>query len=174
MANLNKVFLMGNLTRDPQLSYLPSQTPVVEFGLATNRRWNGQDGQPREETTFVDVVAYGRQAETISKYMKKGKPFFVEGRLKLDQWEAQDGTKRSKMRVILEGFQFIDSRPAGGGAPDGDAGMDEVAGARPAPRTYGRPAQMGTSPVGGAPTASRQAPPPEDEPPPIREDDIPF
>ena len=171
MANLNKVFLMGNLTRDPQLSYLPSQTPVVEFGLATNRRWNGQDGQPREETTFVDVVAYGRQAETIAKYLKKGRPFFVEGRLKLDQWEAQDGTKRSKMRVILEGFQFIDSRPAGGSqqSVDGDAAMDEVSSPRPAPRTYGRPA-----PTGGAASASRPVPPMDDESPPIREDDIPF
>ncbi len=171
MANLNKVFLMGNLTRDPQLSYLPSQTAVVELGLAVNRRWNGQDGQPREETTFVDIVAYGRQAETISKYLKKGRPFFVEGRLKLDQWEAQDGTKRSKMRVILEGFQFIDSRPAGGSQQiDGDAAMDEISApeSRPAPRAYGRPA-----PAGGPAAGSRQAPP-DDEPPPIREDDIPF
>ena len=170
MANLNKVFLMGNLTRDPQLSYLPSQTPVAEFGLAVNRRWNGQDGQPREETTFVDIVAYGRQAETISKYLKKGRPFFVEGRLKLDQWEAQDGTKRSKMRVILEGFQFIDSRPAGGQSQmDGDAAMDEISApaARPAPRAYGRPA-----PAGGAAVGGHQSP--DDEPPPIREDDIPF
>ena len=166
MANLNKVFLMGNLTRDPQLSYLPSQTPVCEMGLAVNRRWNGQDGQPREEVTFVDCVSYGRQAETLSKYLRKGKPVFIEGRLKLDQWEAQDGTKRSRMRVIVEGFQFIDSRPAGGcdsAAPEDDSGA-------PAARPAYRPAAR-TVPARPAPN---EAPPPEMDAPPIRDDDIPF
>ena len=166
MANLNKVFLMGNLTRDPQLSYLPSQTPVCEMGLAVNRRWNGQDGQPREEVTFVDCVSYGRQAETLSKYLRKGKPVFIEGRLKLDQWEAQDGTKRSRMRVIVEGFQFIDSRPAGGGdsaAPEDESGA-------PAARPAYRPAAR----IVPARPAPNEEPPPEVDAPPIRDDDIPF
>ncbi|MGB8226533.1 MAG: single-stranded DNA-binding protein [Sedimentisphaerales bacterium] len=111
MANFNKVILMGNLTRDPQLSYLPSQTAVVDFGIATNRKWTGQDGQQREEVCFVDCRAFGKTAETINKYCKKGKPLMLEGRLTLDQWTAQDGQKRSKHRVTVESFQFL---PAGG------------------------------------------------------------
>ena len=96
MANFNKVFLMGNLTRDPQLSYLPSQTAVVDFGLAVNRRWTDKDGSRKESTCFVDCRAFGRMAENISKYLTKGRPLFVEGRLDFDSWTAQDGTKRSK------------------------------------------------------------------------------
>ena len=86
MANFNKVILMGNLTRDPQLSYLPSQTAVVDFGIAVNRRWTGQDGQQREEVCFVDCRAFGKPAETINKYCKKGKPLMLEGRLTFDSW----------------------------------------------------------------------------------------
>jgi len=111
MANFNKVLLMGNLTRDPQLSYLPSQTAVVEFGLAVNRNWTGKDGQSKTEVCFVDCRAFGRQAENINKYLKKGNPLFVEGRLTLDNWTAQDGTKRSKHRVTVEGFQFLGRGP---------------------------------------------------------------
>ena len=113
MANLNKIFLMGNLTRDPQLSYLPSQTAVVEFGLAVNRRWRSKEGENREETMFVDCRAFGRQAENINKYLSKGRPLFLEGRLTFDSWTAQDGTKRSKHRVTVESFQFLGS-PGGG------------------------------------------------------------
>lgn len=172
MANFNKVFLMGNLTRDPQVSYLPSQTAVCELGLAVNRRWTGQDGQQKEEVSFVDVVAYGKQAETLGKYLRKGRPVFIEGRLKLDQWEAQDGTKRSKMRVVLEGFQFIDSRGAGetgtadGGAVEGDpvsrAPMRSAA--RPTARVPARPAPESSAPVEPA----------HEETPPPSADDIPF
>lgn len=172
MANFNKVFLMGNLTRDPQVSYLPSQTAVCELGLAVNRRWTGQDGQQKEEVIFVDVVAYGKQAETLGKYLRKGRPVFIEGRLKLDQWEAQDGTKRSKMRVVLEGFQFIDSRAGGeaGGADGGGAEGEPTArapmrpAARPAPRGPARPGPASAEPVEA---------PPEETPPP-NADDIPF
>ena len=115
MANLNKVLLIGNLTRDPQLSYLPSQTPVVEFGLATNRKWTDKaTGQQREETCFVDCRCYGRQAETINKYLRKGRPIFIEGRLQLDTWTSQDGQRRSKHRVFVESFQFLGAP----GAPD--------------------------------------------------------
>ena len=115
MGNFNKVFLMGNLTRDPQLSYLPSQTAVVDFGLAVNRRWTGKDGEKREETCFVDCTAFGRPAETINKYMSKGRPIFVEGRLSFNSWTAQDGTKRSRLKVTVENFQFLGAPSAEGG-----------------------------------------------------------
>jgi single-strand DNA-binding protein len=119
MANFNRVLLMGNLTRDPQLSYTPSQTAVVDFGLAVNRKWTGQDGSQKEETCFIDCRAFGKQAETINKYLTKGRPVFVEGRLTYDTWTAQDGSKRSKHRVTVEGFQFMGGGP---GAPEGAAG----------------------------------------------------
>ena len=172
MANFNKVFLMGNLTRDPQVSYLPSQTAVCELGLAVNRRWTGQDGQQKEEVNFVDVVAYGKQAETLGKYLRKGRLVFIEGRLKLDQWEAQDGTKRSKMRVVLEGFQFIDSRGAGeaGGA---DGGMPDSEPAARAPmRQAARPGAR--VPARPAPDAAAPMEPSHEENPPPSADDIPF
>jgi single-strand DNA-binding protein len=126
MANLNKIFLMGNLTRDPQLSYLPSQTPVVEFGIATNRKWKSQDGQQRDETCFVDCRAFGKTAETINKYLSKGRPVFLEGRLTFDTWTAQDGSKRSKHRVTVESFQFLPGgggQGGGGGAPADSQGQ---------------------------------------------------
>lgn len=128
MANFNKVFLMGNLTRDPQLSYLPSETAVVEFGLAVNRRWTGKDGTKKEETCFVDCRAYGRQAENINKYLSKGRPLLVEGRLSFDSWTAQDGTKRSKHRVTVENFQFLGSAPGAAdksNTGDGDVSYDK-------------------------------------------------
>ena len=116
MANFNKVLLMGNLTRDPQLSYTPSQTAVVDFGLATNRRWKGQDDENREETCFVDCRAFGRQAENINKYLSKGQLVFVEGRLTFDSWTAQDGTKRSRHRVTVVNSQFLPRTAAPSGA----------------------------------------------------------
>ena len=116
MANFNKVLLIGNLTRDPQLSYTPSQTAVVEFGLAVNRNWTGQDGQKKEETCFVDCTAFGKRAETINKYLTKGRPVLVEGRLTFSSWTAQDGTKRSRLRVTVENFQFLGSAPEGSGS----------------------------------------------------------
>ena len=112
MANFNKVLLIGNLTRDPQLSYLPSQTAVVDFGLAVNRRWTGKDGEKKEETCFVDCTSFGRPAETINKYLTKGRPVFVEGRLTFNSWTAQDGTKRSRLKVTVENFQFLGSPSA--------------------------------------------------------------
>jgi single-strand DNA-binding protein len=114
MASFNKVLLMGNLTRDPQLKYLPSQTAVVEFGLACNRKWRTPQGENREEVTFVDCTAFGKQAETINQYCRKGKALFVEGRLKFDTWEdKQGGGRRSKLSVVVEGFQFVGGREAG-------------------------------------------------------------
>jgi len=131
MAGFNKVLLLGNLTRDPQLSYTPNQTAVVDFGVATNRRWTGQDGSQREETCFVDCRAFGRTAENINKFFSKGKPIFLEGRLTFDAWTAQDGSKKSKLRVTVENFQFLPGTGAPGpgpgpGAEAPDQGFDEA------------------------------------------------
>jgi len=114
--NYNKVMLIGYLTRDPKLSYTPSQTPVADFGIATNRKWKGNDGNDKEEVCFVDLRAFGRTAETINQYLHKGNPVFIEGRLTFDSWTAQDGSKRSKHRVTVENFQFLangESKPQG-------------------------------------------------------------
>ena len=121
MANYNKVMLMGNLTRDPQLSYTANQTAVVDLGLATNRRWTGTDGTKREETCFVDCRAFGRLAENINKYLSKGRPVFVEGRLTFDSWTAADGTKRSRHKVTIENFQFLPGAPAANADRNGDS-----------------------------------------------------
>ena len=111
MPNYNKVILMGNLTRDPEVRYTSSGTAIAKLGMAVNRYWRNQEGQQQEEATFVDVDAFGKQAETIGQYLKKGRPIMVEGRLKLDQWDdKQTGQKRSKLGVTLENFQFLDSR----------------------------------------------------------------
>jgi len=106
MSNYNLVLLMGNFTRDPQLSYTLSQTPVVEFGLAVNRKWTKQDGSPGEEVAFVECQCYGKRAEVIVKHFTKGNPIFVQGRLKQERWE-KDGTTHSRIRIIVEGFEFI-------------------------------------------------------------------
>ena len=107
MPNFNKVMLIGHLTRDPQLSYTPNQTAIVDFGLAVNRKWKGQDGSERDETCFVDCAMFGKRAEVVNKYCKKGNPLFVEGRLTFDSWQAQDGSKRSKLKVTVENFEFL-------------------------------------------------------------------
>lgn len=121
MANLNKVLLIGRLTRDPQQKFIPSGQGVVDFGLAVNRVYT-TNGEKREETTFVDCEAWGPQGETIVKYVKKGQPLFVEGRLKLDSWQTKEGEKRSKMKVVVDRFQFLGAAPggAGGGSRAGE------------------------------------------------------
>ena len=150
MANFNKVILIGNLTRDPQMSYLPSQTPVVEFGLAVNRRWRDQQSQQREETCFIDCRCYGKQAETINQYMSKGRPILIEGRLQFDQWEGKDGSKHSKHRIFVERFQFLGAAGPQKGAPGRSA----------------RPQTQAATASGGA----EQPAPPDDG----VGDDIPF
>ena len=127
MASFNKVFLMGNLTRDVQLKYLPSSnTAVAEFGIACNRKFRTASGEDREEVTFVDVTAFGKQAEVLNQYMTKGKPLFIEGRLKLDQWEdKQGGGKRSKLTVVIENFQFVGGRDGGGAGGGGGGGYED-------------------------------------------------
>jgi len=119
MPNYNRVILMGNMTRDPQLRYTPSGQAVADFGLAVNRRRRSNDGERRDEAVFVDVTAWGRQAEVINEHFSKGRPIFLEGRLQLDEWTSQDGTRRSKLKVVLEQFQFITPRnaPREGGPP---------------------------------------------------------
>ena len=113
MSSFNKVILLGNLTRDPELRVTASGLSICKLGLAVNRRFKAKDGEQKEEVTFVDVDSFGRQAETISKYFSKGKPILVEGRLKLDQWANQEGEKRSKMGVVLEQFQFVSGQGDG-------------------------------------------------------------
>lgn len=133
MANLNKVMLIGNLTRDPDLKYTAGNQAVCELGLAVNRRYKTKEGEDREETTFVDCEAWGKQAEILKQYLTKGRPLFIEGRLKLDQWEDKEGQKRSKMRVVIENFQFLGSNPGGarseGGEDNGTARTSKYKGA---------------------------------------------
>jgi len=172
MANFNKVILAGNLTRDPQLSYLPSQTPVVDFGMAINRRWRGQDGEQKDETCFVDCRAFGRQAETINQYLSKGRPILVEGRLRFSSWE-KEGQKRSKLSVTVERFEFLGSSQGGGQSAPRQA--------PPAPEQQAPPAPERQAPPAPEQQAPPQPQPPQDfsqEPPPPQFDDgvdsIPF
>jgi single-strand DNA-binding protein len=152
MASFNKVMLLGNLTRDPEVKYTPKGSAVADIGLAVNRTYTTDGGEKREETTFVDVTMWGRQAEIAGEYLKKGRPLFVEGRLQLDTWDdKQTGQKRSKMRVVCENFQMLGSRDGGGegGAGSGGGG--------------GRSAGGGSRPAKSAPAAEEPS-----------DDDIPF
>ena len=107
MASFNKVILIGNLTRDPDTRTTATGLTIAKLGLAVSRVYSTKDGERKEEVTFVDIDCFGKQAEVITKYCTKGKPLMIEGRLKLDQWEAQDGTKRQKLGVVMESFQFL-------------------------------------------------------------------
>ena len=138
MASFNKVILMGNLTRDPELRVTPKGTAVCQIGIAVNSSYKDKDGNAREEVTFVDVDVFGRQAEVIAKYMNKGRPILVEGRLKLDSWETKEGEKRSKLKVVLDNFQFVGSGPGRGEGAESSGGgnYDEnTPPARPAARS---------------------------------------
>lgn len=173
MPNLNKVMLMGNLTRDPESKFLPSGTPVCELGMAINRFWTDQGGERKEQTCFVDLTAFGRQAETLGRYMKRGRPLYVEGRLDFQQWETPEGQKRSKLKVIVENFQFLGGREdaQGGGEPGMASGQYGGGGGR-APSGGGNAG--GNS--GGYGGAAPSAPPPQFErsAPAVDDDDIPF
>ncbi len=154
MASFNRVIIAGNLTRDPELKYTPKGTAVCKIGLAVNRVYSTESGEKKEEVTFIDVEAWGRQGETLAQYMKKGRPLLVEGRLKLDTWEDKNTKqKQSKLKVVLESFSFIDSRAGGEGGAGGG-------GEKPRPRPAATPSAP-TDNGGGS------APPPED-------DDVPF
>lgn len=160
MASYNKVLLLGNLTRDPELRVTPKGTPVCQFGLAVNRQFKDESGQSREEVTFVDLEAWGKQAETIAKFLTKGRPLFVEGRLKLDQWDDKtSGQKRSKLKVVLENFQFLGGPREGG--PGGASPSGEDIGIDQTPERHSPPPRAS----GGAKPAS---------PPPIGDEDVPF
>ncbi|MBL9140251.1 MAG: single-stranded DNA-binding protein [Phycisphaerae bacterium] len=146
MANLNKVMLIGNLTRDPDLKFTAGNQAVCELGIAVNRKYKTKDGEEREDTTFVDCEAWGRQAEVLKQYLTKGRPLFVEGRLKLDTWEDKDGQKRSKMRVVIENFQFLGSGQGGGGG----GREDQQEGASSAGARKSKPAPARAGGGGGA------------------------
>jgi single-strand DNA-binding protein len=151
MASFNKVILAGNLTRDPELRYTPKGTAVARLGIACNRKWKSETGEMKEEVTFVDVDAFGKTAETIGQYLKKGRPILIEGRLRYDTWEdKQSGQKKSKLSVVLENFQFLDS----------SAGRGEGAAEAPRPRAA----------AGAAPAAAE----PADSDGPPESDDVPF
>ena len=153
MANFNRVILAGNLTRDPELRYTPKGTAVARIGMAINRTWKSETGENKEEVTFVDIDAWGRQAEVIAQYVKKGRPLLVEGRLKLDQWEDKNThQKQSKLKVILESFSFLDSARGDGNGPADSARSRSAA------------------PPSSAPLSE----PPEAEAPPTEQDDVPF
>jgi single-strand DNA-binding protein len=153
MASFNKVILMGNLTRDPELRYTPKGTAIAKIGLAVNRVWTSESGEKKEEVTFVDIDVFGRTAENVGQYMRKGRPILIEGRLRLDQWDdKQTGQKKSKLGVVAETVQFLGS-PTGAGE-----------GGAPASR-----AQRPTPPAPSAPAAE----PAEGDVPP-ESDDVPF
>ena len=141
MANLNKVMLIGNLTRDPELRVTPKGTAICQFSLAVNRKFRDESGADREEVTYVDIEAWGKSGENIAKYCTKGRPLFVEGRLRLDQWEDKNTKeKRSRMKVVCDNFQFLGSGRGDGAAPGGGEGGGEGAAPRPyAPRAGGAP-----------------------------------
>lgn len=173
MASLNRVFLMGNLTRDIELRHTNSSQAVATIGIAVNRRWRTPEGEDREEVTFVDCEAWGKTAETMSRYLAKGRPVFIEGRLKLDQWE-KEGQKHSKLKVVIENFQFIDAKPGagegGGGGGGGGGGYSRAgSGARSGGGSGGGGGGGGSGGGGGG--GSRPAPQPEHD---NIADDIPF
>jgi len=114
MASLNKVLLIGNLTRDPDVRMMTNGRPVCNFGLALNRSYKDAEGNRKDETTFVDVESFGPRAEAIGRFFTKGRAIFIEGRLKLDQWESKEGEKRSALRVVLDSFEFVDSKQDSG------------------------------------------------------------
>lgn len=126
MASFNQVVLVGNLSRDISLSYLPSQKPVGDTSIAVNEKWIGQDGQPREDVSFIDLRFFGKSAETVNKYCRKGSPLLVAGKLKQDTWQAKDGSKRSKLYVIVNSFQFIGGKREEQSHPQDDAQLPNI------------------------------------------------
>ncbi|MBX9577500.1 MAG: single-stranded DNA-binding protein [Chthoniobacterales bacterium] len=165
MANLNKVQLIGNITRDPEVKYTPKGSAVTDLGLAINRFYTTETGEKREEVTFVDVTLWGRQAEIAGEYCKKGRSIYVEGRLQLDSWEDKTtGQKRNKLRVVGDSMQLLGPKPGGAA---GSSGSDEEGGSA----GYSRPASHAPS---GKFTGTRGAAPAAAAPHPEEEDDIPF
>lgn len=156
MASLNKVLLIGNLTRDPEVRMMSSGRPVCNFGIALNRSYKDSEGNKREEVTFVDVECFGPRAEAVGRFFSKGRPIFIEGRLKLDQWESKEGEKRSAIRVVLDNFEFVDSGKSDGSSSPNDS----------IPQPTRAPDALESS----------VSPPKEDSPPtdPDLDEDVPF
>lgn len=164
MASFNRVMLMGNVTRDPEVRYTPKGTAVTEVGLAVNRVFTAENGERREETTFVDVTVWGRLAEIAGDYAKKGRPVFFEGRLQLDTWDdKQTGQKRSKLRVVAENLVLLGSRPDSGGGEGGGGGRAGGHGPGPGARQRPAPAEDHAPRGGGEPPAPHGEEPEEDE-----------
>lgn len=158
MASYNKVILVGNLTRDPEVKYTPKGTAITDIGLAVNRTYSTDSGEKREEVTFIDITLWGRTAEIVGEYCKKGRPLLVEGRLQLDTWDDKaTGQKRSKLKVVGENIQLLGSREGGGGGAGGSGGE-------------------GGEPRTSAPPPRRPAPQQKPKDPDLDqpEDDIPF
>ena len=158
MASLNKVLLIGNLTRDPDVRVMTNGRPVCNFGLALNRSYKDAEGNRKEEVTFVDVECFGPRAEAVGRFFTKGRAIFVEGRLKLDQWESKEGEKRSALRVVLDNFEFVDSKQDS--APSQSAKPYEAANDSPATET--------------TVSAEPEKPPASTESDPDLEEDVPF
>ena len=156
MASLNKVLLIGNLTRDPDVRMLSNGRPVCNFGLALNRNYKDAEGNRKEEVTFVDVECYGPRAEAVGRFFTKGRSIFVEGRLKLDQWESKEGEKRSAIRVVLDNFEFVDSKQDGQSTGDRQA----FSGSNTSP------------PQESTPAVSNETPSPSSDP--DLDEDVPF
>ncbi|MGQ0629202.1 MAG: single-stranded DNA-binding protein [Phycisphaerales bacterium] len=158
-GSFNQVILLGNLTRDIELKYTPSQTAVATFGIATNRSWTSPTGEKKEEVTFVDCEAWGKQAEVMKQYLTKGRAVFVQGRLKLDTWkDKNDGSNRSKLKVVVEEFRFVDGPRSGQSGPGPSAGDES-----------GAPQVQTRSTRPSAPAAAHM-----DAAPEMDEKDIPF
>ncbi len=175
MADLNKVMLIGRLSRDPQLRYLPSQSAVCDFGFAVGRKYKLASGESKEETCFVDCTVFGKGAEIFNQYMAKGKQCYLEGRLRLDQWDDKTtGQKRSKLTVVVEDFQFLGSKSDGAGGGGDEGGGQARSGG------YGSgPTRAPAAPRGGASRPAPQQQQPDAEPPygdeqQFKDDDIPF
>lgn len=177
MPNLNKVMLIGNLTRDPEVRYTPKGTAVTDIGLAINRNYTLDDGERREETTFVDITYWGRQAEVLGEYMKKGRPLYVEGRLQLDSWEDKNtGQQRSRLKVVGDNFQFLGGRDdaGGGGGGGGSQSRGGGGGYQGGNQQGGGGYQGGGAPQQSAPPQQQSGGGDYDSPPPEDDDDIPF
>lgn len=135
MASLNKVLLIGNLTRDPDVRMMSNGRPVCNFGLALNRSYKDAEGNRKDETTFVEVESFGPRAEAIGKFFAKGRAIFIEGRLKLDQWESKEGEKRSALKVVLDSFEFVDSKQEGTSAEPRNTELASSPTPSPSPKT---------------------------------------
>lgn len=172
MGNLNKVMLIGNVTRDPEIRYTPKGTALVDLGMAMNRRYTAENGEKRDETTFVDVTLWGKLAELAEQYLKKGRSVYIEGRLQLDTWDdKKTGEKRSKLHVVGEEMQFLSPRESGEGRGGGSQGGES----EEQPQPEHRPARTESRPAQRPPARPAAPPKPAADPDlDVEGDEIPF